>query len=57
MVEEWLSPRLDLVTFFDSMDTDRSLDREETLREVGLVRRKRGVLTPKPVGEPEEHEE
>jgi hypothetical protein len=43
MVEEWLSPRLDLVTFFDSMDTDRSL--------------KRGVLTPKPVVEPEEHEE
>ncbi len=35
----------------------QSRDREEILREVGLLRRKRGVLTPKPVREPEEHEE
>lgn len=38
-------------------NADRSRDREDILREVGLVRRKRGVLTPKPVQEPEDHEE
>jgi hypothetical protein len=38
-------------------NSDLSRDREDILREVGLVRRKRGVLTLKPVREPEEHEE
>lgn len=37
--------------------SDKSRDREEILREVGLVRRKRGVLTPKPVQAPEDHVE
>jgi hypothetical protein len=36
---------------------DTSLSREEKLRAAGLVRRKRGVLTPKPVQEPEDHVE
>ena len=37
-------------------DADLSRDREDILREVGLVRRKRGVLTPKPVEDQEESE-
>lgn len=37
--------------------SDLSRDREDILRDVGLVRRKRGVLTPKPVQSPEDHEE
>ena len=37
--------------------SDLSRDREEILWEVGLLRRKRGVLTPKPVQGPGDHVE
>lgn len=46
---------VDAIERFWAADLNR--DWADILREVGLVRRKRGVLTPKPVQAPEDHEE
>ena len=48
---------VDAIERFWHLCFDTSLSREEKLRYAGLIRRKRGVLTPKPVQSPEDHVE